>query len=147
MFPDYEDELNEGLKDETGKERLTHGRDLSFDFNTGEIALTDGAINTVTGRDAMLQWIAKILLTERGSNEIHAEYGVQTKRIMFSDYPKNLKRAEIQDDISEKLMEHEAIHAVSEFEYKRKGINEVASFFIKSEYGTIEEEVVVSGQE
>lgn len=144
MFPDYEEEFedNEELEEE---EAVVRGKDVAFDYEKGDITLSDGSPALTEGKQALIQWIAKLLETEAKKYLIYEDYGVNTKEILFGDTPKLFKQAELQEDIEEKLLEHEKIYSVSEFEFTRSGINEVAKFEIETEYGTIEKEVAVNG--
>lgn len=145
MFPEYEEEFedDEELTEEEEKER---GKDVAFDFENGDIALADGNPALTDGKAALIQWIGKLLVTEAQRYQIYEEYGVNTKSIVFSDNPKAFKQAELQEDIEEKLLEHEKIYSVSEFEFEMSGVLEIAKFEIETEYGTIEQEVVIHGK-
>ncbi len=143
IFPEVEEV--EEIEEETEETTVTHGKDLEFDFEEGDIRLSDGRLQMVDGKKALIQWIGKLLLTERDKYDIYSTYGVATKEIVYGDGPKLFKKAELQDDIQEKLLEHPAISTVSEFDFVREGINEVAKFTLDTEYGEIHEEVIISG--
>mgnify|MGYP003811315941 FL=1 len=44
---------------------VTYGRELDFDFSTGQFVMIDGAPRVLEGPDALRIWITKTLLTAR----------------------------------------------------------------------------------
>lgn len=146
VFPEYDfdEEINDEseLEEEIAEE--SHGDSIKFDFEKGDFVLEDGQPVVITGAEALLQWIEKILDTRQGRYEIEPDYGTNTKSILFSGNPKPYIKAEICRDIEECLMQHEAITEVDDFEFT-DGIDASVSFTITSIYGPLEKEVALHG--
>lgn len=146
FFPEYDfdEEINDESELEEESIEESHGDSIKFDFEEGDFVLEDGRPVVITGAEALLQWIEKILSTRQGRYEIEPDYGTNTKSILFSGNPKPYTKAEICRDIEECLMQHEAITEVDDFEFT-DGIDASVSFTITSIYGPMEKEVALHG--
>ena len=146
VFPEYDfdEEINDESELEEEIVEESHGDSIKFDFEKGDFVLEDGKPVVITGAEALLQWIEKILNTRQWRYEIEPDYGTNTKGILFSGNPKPYIKAEICRDIEECLMQHEAITEVDDFEFT-DGIDASVSFTIASIYGPLEKEVALHG--
>lgn len=140
------------------------GSDLSFDFETGDIVLSDGDAELKDGEDALAKWIEKALRTRARvyeiydtgeetesdeddyDDEIEDVYGSQLADIMQENgIKRSLKLALIQRNIESVLSVHPDITAVSSFEFSQTGRILTVSFTVSSDYGEKEQEVVLGG--
>lgn len=112
-----------------------------FDFERGEFVLgQNGQIRTVSGRDALKNWIAKLLHTPRGKYRVYdgTSYGTICHDLIGRALPQAYILAEVERDIKEAVMKHEAVNAVDCFNVQLNDNELTVSFKVHSDYGAIE---------
>ncbi len=104
----------------------------------------DSVIGTVDERDAMKQVIFKILNTERFNYPIYSQnYGIELNDLYGE--PLSFVCAELQDRITEALIQDDRIESVSDFnfDYPRKG-EVLATFTVHTIFGDVTAERTVN---
>lgn len=104
----------------------------------------DSVIGTVDERDAMKQVIFKILNTERFNYPIYSQnYGIELNDLYGE--PLSFVCAELQDRITEALIQDDRIEFVSDFnfDYPRKG-EVLATFTVHTIFGDVTAERTVN---
>ena len=148
MFPMNLEQGEISLAALTEKEKkLTFGKSFLFDFEQGDFIVIDGKVQVVEGEKALKLWIQKILRTEKIKYKIYElinnSYGVSLVDYLNSDLPTGFIYAGIQRSVSEALMNHTDVIAVTGFEYERIAMSVKVSFKIITKYGEINEGVSV----
>lgn len=143
MFPEYEPQINITKTNGT----TSNGKSFLFDFSAGEFTLKAGKVQTVSGIDALIIWVEKILKTEKFKFKIYDtgqtdEYGTTLLDFINGDYPEIFIKAEIQREITEALSKNTDIQSVESFNFSRGKRQLAISFNIKSIYGTTSQEVI-----
>ena len=138
MFPAENEELeNEETEPGTGKV-------IGFDYATKEIPMSDGRIILYEELESVKQWILKQIHTEKDRYAVYegTDFGITSlKDLITSDFPELFIKSQIENDITERLMEHPAITDISEFEFsKNRRIWEVM-FTVHTIYGAVEEAI------
>ena len=133
----------------------------------GDIVINDGDAETVDGEEALMQWIEKVFHTrayvydiydiedeqegedeEEYDDEDDMVYGSESFEILIDpDMPRELKLANIQQDIEDTLSRHPDILSISDFEFAQNQRNLTVTFSIQSAYGEHTQEVVISGED
>ena len=140
MFP----EENEMLElSETGPGA---GKVIGFDYIVKDIPMSDGRIILYEELESVKQWIMKQIHTEKERYVVYegVDFGITSlKDLITSDFPELFIKSQIENDITERLLEHPAITDVSEFEFtKNKRVWEVI-FTVYTIYGAVEEAVIL----
>jgi len=103
-------------------EAITYGRELDFDFTTGQFVMDDGAPKVLEGPDALRIWIAKTLQTARYRFPIYSfNYGCEMEEGIGYDIPRAVLEAEIPRVIREALIYDNRIDDVRDFTIERGG--------------------------
>ena len=100
----------------TQSSTVTYGRELDFDFTTGQFVLTDGTPRVLEGPDALRIWITKTLLTARYRFPIYSfNYGCEIEDVIGYDIPRVVLESEIPRVIREALIYDERINDIRDF--------------------------------
>lgn len=160
-MPYIDDDLEDDAAESTLEDFEIEGSDLVFDFDSGDISVSDGDADTIDGEEALKQWIEKVFNTRAGIYEIYeapedsddeddeyddemdAAYGTRLREIMMEDSPDSLKLASVQQEIEDALGMHPDILDVSDFEFSRSKRDLTVTFTVLSSYGESEEEVTI----
>lgn len=119
-----------------------------FDFEKGEFVLVNGSPRMANGLDELKNWIRKILHTKRGHYTIYegSDYGTRVHELLVGkSLPIEYVKAEIQREIKENLLRHEAVISVESFEVSHIGSELTVSFLVTSEFGAFREELSLVG--
>ena len=140
MFP----EENETL--ELNEAGPGTGKVIGFDYTVKDIPMSDGRILLYEELESVKQWIMKQIHTEKERYVVYegVDFGIASlKDLITSDFPELFIKSQIENDITERLLEHPAITDVSEFEFsKNRRVWEVR-FTVYTIYGTVEEAVIL----
>lgn len=102
--------------------QVTYGRELDFDFATGQFVMEDGAPKVVEGVDALRVWITKALLTARYRWPIYSSaFGCELEDIIGHDLPRAVLESEIPRFVRETLIYDDRIEDVKDFVIERGG--------------------------
>jgi len=105
-----------------GKKPVTYGKELAFDFATGEFIMKDGAPKVVEGIEALKVWIEKTIRTARYRFPIYTfSYGCELKDIIGLDIPSPVLESEVTRVIREALIYDVRIKDVRDFIFERGG--------------------------
>lgn len=141
MFPEEEVELEDYEEIEPGT-----GESIGFDYEKNEIPVKDGRILLFSELEALKIWIMKQINTEKERYVVYegVDFGISSlKDLVTSDFPELFIRAQIEEEITERLLEHPDITDVSEFEFTREKRTWNISFAVTTSYGKIEEEIAL----
>ena len=165
-MPYTDDELEEELETESVEDFEIKGKNIVLDIDKKDIKVSDGDADTLTGLEALKQWIKKAFLTrayiyqiydipnetsedeeeDEEENEVDV-YGSEVKDILIDperDYAE--KTADIQLDIENVLSRHPDVLSVSNFVFTREGRTLKVEFDLYSVYGESTEEVLINGE-
>lgn len=121
------------------------GKSFLFDFDKGDFVFLDGKIQVVAGEKALKVWIKKALRTEKYKYKIYEiiddTYGIELNEYLHSDLPTGVIYAGIQSGITEMLITHPDITAVTSFEFTKEKHSLKVAFIVSSVYGSITEGV------
>lgn len=110
---------------------VTYGRELDFDFSTGQFVMTDGAPKVLEGPDALRIWITKTLLTARYRFPIYSfNYGCEMEDVIGYDIPRVVLESEIPRVITEALIHDARINDVREFSIERESDHLIVEFTV-----------------
>lgn len=140
MFPE-EDELLEIEDEEPGT-----GKVIGFDYNTKDIPISDGRIILYEELESVKYWIMKQIHTEKDRYIVYEgeDFGITSlKDLITSDFPELFIKSQIENDITERLLEHPAITDISEFEFAKNKRTWEIKFTIYTIYGEIEEAITL----
>jgi len=163
-MPYIDDELEEEVETESTDDFEIEGKNIVLDFDNKDIKVSDGDADTLTGEEALKQWIKKVFMTrayvyniydtetETPDEEEDYEdyttdiYGSSVKDILMDpDMDWAEKTAEIQLDIENVLSRHPDIIETSDFVFTQEGRTLTVDFTVSSIYGENNEEVVING--
>lgn len=106
----------------TSSTPLTYGKELAFDFATGDYIYLDGKPKVLTGIDALKVWIEKAVRTARYRFPIYDfSYGCELEDIIGYDIPRVVLESEVQRVIREALIYDNRIKDVRDFVIERGG--------------------------
>lgn len=135
MFPDLPAQENTDLSEP----RM--GKVFLFDFEAGHTVMRDGMPVEATYEQAIRQWVAMVMLTERDKYRVYREldHGIQFAQFVGrKDIPVAVIISEVKRQIEEQLIRHPEIEAVDNFELDRKdGIARI-SFSVQTKRGDIQ---------
>jgi hypothetical protein len=101
---------------------VSYGKELAFDFGSGEFSLDDGKPRVVEGLEALEVWIEKAIRTARYRFPIYSfEYGCELEDIIGKDIPRAIFESEIKRVITEALIYDDRISDVKDFKFTRGG--------------------------
>lgn len=136
MFPEEEETaMEEAIEPGTGAV-------IGFDFTKSDIPMADGRIVLYEGLESVKLWIEKQINTEKDKYAVYEneDYGVTSLReLVMSEFPELFVKTQIEDEITERLLEHPNITDVSEFEFEKEKRTWNVSFTVSTVYGEIEE--------
>lgn len=144
MFPTQTVTLN-NLTNSSNEISQT-GKSFLFDFEAGDFVVKDGKFVEITGKEALRQWIQKVLKTTKSRYKIYenTEYGITSlKELITQDFPLAYIKSEIEKEVQDTLLNNSNINSVTDFDFKRDGTTLTVSFTVNSIYGTTESEVTI----
>ena len=146
MFPN-QDTTNTITQVDTTSSVISSGKSPKFNFEIGDFVVEDGKILTVTGLEALKQWIQKTLRTETNKYKIYntdnvEKYGIALLEIITSKYPIAYIQAQVQSIVIEALLKNSDIKEVNNFKFIRDKKLLNCEFDVISIYGTSTESVV-----
>ena len=163
-MPYVDDDLEEEIEIVSTDDFEIKGNNLKLDFANSDIKVSDGDTDTLTGEEALKQWIKKVFMTrayvfqiydtETESADSEEDYENYTTDIYGSNIKEILmdpnmewaeKTAEIQLDIENTLSRHPDIIETSDFVFTQEGRTLTVNFTVSSIYGENSEEVVING--
>lgn len=107
---------------EASPKPLTYGKELAFNFATGQFVLEDGRPKVVEGVEALRIWVEKALRTARYRFPIYSfQYGCELEDIVGLDIPRTVLESEVKRVITEALIYDDRIEAVQDFVIERGG--------------------------
>lgn len=116
LYPDIPVQANAAA----GSSQITYGRELAFDFSTGDFIMIDGAPKAVEGVTALKIWIEKAIRTARYRFPIYSfQYGCELEDIIGLDIPSPVLESEVQRVIREALIYDNRIKDVINFIFER----------------------------
>jgi len=124
-------------------EIISYGKELAFDFATGEFILEDGKPKVVEGIEALKVWIEKALRTARYRWPIYTfNYGCELEDIIGLDIPRSVLESEVKRHIREALVYDDRIEDVRDFIIERSGDQLKVTFTVVTVLGdTLRQEV------
>jgi hypothetical protein len=148
MFPINQEQGEISLAALTEKENKNKfGKSFLFDFEKGDFILIDGKPQVIEGEQALKVWINKTLRTEKIKYKIYEiidnEYGVTLIDYLSSNLPTGFIYAGIQRSVSDALLKHSEINAVTGYEFERIAKGVKVSFTALTTYGEITEGVSI----
>lgn len=120
-------------------------REIAIDFETGEPLIKDDEIIVLEGKEALKVWVWKTLKTERNKYKIYSDsYGNDLKENIGLVYDETIRKAIIQNEITECLMVNPYITSVNDFsvELDVEKRHPVFYFSVSTIYGEIDSEEV-----
>lgn len=163
-MPYIDDELEEEVETESTDDFEIEGKNIVLDFDNKDIKVSDGDADTLTGEEALKQWIKKVFMTRVYVYHIYdTETKIPDEEEDYEDYTTDIygssvkdilmdpdmdwaeKTAEIQLDIENVLSRHPDIIETSDFVFTQEGRTLTVDFTVSSIYGENNEEVVING--
>lgn len=140
IFPDIK------IPEETATQPISYGRELDYNFTTGQFVMEDGAPRVLEGPDALRIWITKTLLTARYRFLIYSfAYGCEMEDFIGYDIPRVVLEAEIPRVIREALIYDDRIDDVRDFSIGRESDYLIVEFTVITFDGqSIRQEVAYS---
>ena len=120
----------------------------NFDFKQGEFVMSGGAVDVLTGVDALRLWIDKTIRTQLGRYSIYKgkNYGANIEDLIIGkSYGFDFVASELKREIETALLRHEDILGMDKFSVVKRGTVLEVSFTIKTVYGNIDKEVRYDG--
>lgn len=117
-----------------------------FDFSRGDFVTVNGRVKMVVGVELLKNKIEKIIRTERSKYKIYQgkDYGVSIENLLIGrTLPIGYVKSEIQRSITTALEQIDEVIAVESFDVSINDCVLNVSFRVSSEYGTINEEVII----
>lgn len=92
-----------------------------FDFAKGDFVLVNGKLVKASELESLKVWIQKTLRTELYRFKVYEgkEYGVRLEDLIGQNLPVPFIQSEIQREITDSLLKHEAIESLSNFEVSK----------------------------
>lgn len=140
IFPDIT------IPEEATPQVTTYGKELDYNFTTGQFVMEDGAPRVLEGPDALRIWIIKTLLTARYRFPIYGfAYGCEMEDFIGYDIPRAVLEAEIPRVITEALIHDDRINDVRDFSIERESDYLIVEFTVITFDGqSIRQEVAYS---
>lgn len=113
---------------------------LKFDFSTGDFAMKNKSPVVISGKEALKQWIEKILRTQFGKYEIYdgTSYGANISDLVIGGtYNVSFQKSELEREIRLALMQNEEITQVNQIAIKNSGELITAVVDVSTIYGDI----------
>lgn len=115
---------------------------LKFDFETGEFVIKNGNPVVLTGKDALVMWIEKLLKTQlnRYKPYLNTGYGVNVGDLIIGNtYNIDFTESELKRELELALLQHKDINSVTSFSVERKGAVLNVTMKLDTAYGEITE--------
>ena len=115
---------------------------LKFDFETGEFVIKNGNPVVLTGKDALVMWIEKLLKTQlnRYKPYLNTRYGVNVGDLIIGNtYNIDFTESELKRELELALLQHKDINSVTSFSVERKGAVLNVTMKLDTAYGEITE--------
>ncbi len=144
MLPQIAELEFEEVLEEQDEPRI--GKSFLFDFDTGEFVFNDGKMVPIYGKDVLKQWIHKTILTAKGRFRVYIdspEYGVRIDDLVGSIYPLDFIKKEVENELTEALMQNEQIIALRDFDAEMEESKLTVRFTVDSTFEEFEQEVIV----
>lgn len=92
-----------------------------FDFKTGDFVMKNGKIVKVYGIESLQIWIEKTLRTELDRFKVYegTDHGTSLEDLIGQNYPISFFESEIQREVNESLLRHQAIESLTNFEFQK----------------------------
>lgn len=110
-----------------------------FNFDKNEFVTINGIAQTVTGKEALKNWIAKILHTPKDRYKVYEGTGYGTRieeLIVGHTLPQGYVMAEVEREVKETLLKHESITNVDSFDIAINDNVLTISFRVTSDFGS-----------
>lgn len=120
----------------------------NFDFKQGEFVMSGGAVDVLTGVDALRLWIDKTIHTQLGRYSIYKgkNYGANIEDLIIGkSYGFDFVASELKREIETALLRHEDILSMDRFSVVKKGTVLEVSFRLKTAYGNMDKEISYDG--
>lgn len=120
----------------------------NFDFKQGEFVMSGGAIEVLTGIDALKLWTNKTIRTQIGRYSIYGDknYGANIEDLVIGkSYGFDFVESELKREIETALLRHEDILSMDSFTVVKNGTVLEVSFTLSTVYGKLNEEVTYDG--
>ena len=138
IFPDWE-------TTQTKTAALPMAREWAVDWDTGALALRDGAPYVVEGDEAVKIWVKLALDAKnvrfRFSAHSHT-YGNELAALIGYGMNRGILESELKRRVTEALAVCPYITEVGDFRFERRGSGITAHFTVKTVYNSFETEVV-----
>ena len=162
-MPYTDDDIEDEVEIESVEEFEIEGNNIVLDVSGGDIKLSDGDAKTLTGVEALKQWIEKVFQTRanvypiydipKETTEDEEEddtidvYGSEVRDILLDpDMDWEEKTADIQLNIEDVLSRHPDVISTSNFVFTQEGRTLIVTFDLASVYGEEQQEVVINGE-
>lgn len=123
-----------------------YGKELAFDFATGDFILEDGKPKVVEGIDALKVWIEKAIRTARYRWPIYTfNYGCELEDIIGHNIPRSVLESEVRRVIREALIYDDRIEDVRDFVIERTGDQLKVTFTVVTFLGDTHRQEVNTG--
>lgn len=115
----------------------------SFDFRAGEFVLKNGKSIVIEGKEALKQWIEKILRTQKGRYKIYkgTGYGINIQDLIGQVYPAQFIQSELQRECESALLQNPDILSITEFSTDQDGSSLNIEIKLNTVYGQVTQEV------
>lgn len=129
----------------------TMGKVFLFDLNTRQYVLKDGKPVEATYEEAILQWVAMVITTEKGKYGIYKDLDFGLNLVQFigrKDLRLAVISSVIKTQIEEQLIKHPEIQSIENFSFSRSDGKGHIRFNVRTKQGLIEgieKEVIYSG--
>lgn len=119
MFPIDETEFN--IEIETEAETARAGRSFSFDHETKNFSVVDGAVTECTGVEAAKQWVELLIRTSPGKYAIYGnDFGISTDELIgYKSLPLGFIYSELKREIQEGLALNPSIDSIDSYSVSR----------------------------
>lgn len=108
--------------EDANSQPVTYGKELAFDFETGDFIYEDGKPKVVEGIEALKVWIEKAIRTARYRFPIYSfDYGCEIEEIIGLDLSRSVLESEVPRVIREALIYDDRIQDVRDFVIERGG--------------------------
>ena len=134
-------EINE--EQETQDNTIVH-KTLLWDFDKGDFFLKDGKTVEVEGKEYLIVWIQKALLSKKNTLIYQGtDYGSEHHNLIGKNFKPSFTAEELKRIIRETLLLNTAITNVTNFEFTQENSNVLVKFLVRSIFGDINEGVTI----
>ena len=120
------------------------GKTFLYDYDKGDFVYQNGGLIALYGKDALKEWIKKIIKTEAGRFKIYegTDYGVGIET-MIGKLPREVINGELQRVVTESLTDHPHIDDIEDWEFDQSGTRMNVSFTVVTPDESFSQEVNV----